>query len=183
MSTTALVIVVACVVVVLLAVAAVLVQQANRRRPLRQQFGPEYDRTVEATGGTKEAEIELRARTQQRDKLNIRPLSAAQRDTYEQDWRQVQADFVDVPVQSLSRADTLVLSVMVGRGYPMQDFDQQADLISVDHPIVVDHYRRAHGIYLATQSGPISTEQLRQAFISYRALFEELLDERSSATR
>jgi hypothetical protein len=65
----------------------------------------------------------------------------------------------------------------------MQDFDQQADLISVDHPIVVDHYRRAHGIYLATQSGPISTEQLRQAFISYRALFEELLDERSSATR
>ncbi len=113
----------------------------------------------------------------------MRPLSAAQRDTYEQDWRQVQAEFVDFPVQSLSRADTLVLSVMVGRGYPMQDFDQQADLISVDHPIVVDHYRRAHGIYLSSQSGPISTEQLRQAFVVYRALFEELLDEHSPADR
>jgi hypothetical protein len=183
MSTTTLVIVLACVVVALLVVAAVLAQQANRRRQLRQQFGPEYDRTVDATGGTKQAEIELRARVQQRDKLDLRPLSAAQRDTYEQDWRQVQAEFVDFPVQSLSRADTLVLSVMVGRGYPMQDFDQQTDLISVDHPIVVDHYRRAHGIYLSSQSGPISTEQLRQAFVVYRALFEELLDEHSPADR
>ncbi len=183
MSTTTLVIVVAGVAVVLLAVAAALVQQANRRRQLRLQFGPEWDRTVEATGGTKEAEVELRLRTRLRDRLDIRPLSAAQRDAFAQDWRQVQAEFVDAPVRSLSRADTLVLSVMVGRGYPMQDFDQQADLISVDHPIVVDHYRRAHGTYLASQSGPISTEQLRQAFMSYRALFEELLDERSTATR
>ncbi len=60
MSTTTLVIVLACVVVALLVVAAVLAQQANRRRQLRQQFGPEYDRTVDATGGTKRAEIELR---------------------------------------------------------------------------------------------------------------------------
>jgi hypothetical protein len=134
-------------------------------------------------GGTKQAEIELRARAQQRDKLDIRPLSSAQRDSFEQDWRQVQAEFVDVPLQCLSRADALVLGVMTGRGYPVQDFDQQADLISVDHPTVVEHYRRAHGTFIASQSGPISTEQLRQAFISYRALFAELLDERSSATR
>ncbi len=101
MSTTTLVIVVACIGVVLMVVATVLAQQSNRRRRLREQFGTEYDRTVEAPGGTKQAETELRAHAQERDKLDIRPLSAAQRDRYEQDWRRVQAEFVDVPARSL----------------------------------------------------------------------------------
>ncbi len=183
MSSTTLVIVVACIVVILLVAGAVLAQRADRRRQLQQRFGPEYDRTVEASGDPKKAEIELRGRAQERDKLAIRVLSATQRDRYEQDWRRVQAEFVDVPVESLGRADTLITNVMVGRGYPMQDFDRQANLVSVDHPEVVEHYRRAHGTYLASQSGPVPTEELRQAFVSYRALFEELLDEPSTAAR
>jgi len=149
---------------------------------LRQRFGPEYERAVEISGGPRQAELALRARAHQRDKLDIRPLSSGQRDRYEQDWRQVQAEFVDVPFESLGQADTLVTDVMVERGYPMQDFDGQADLISVDHPEVVGHYRRAHGIFVASQSRPLSTEDLRQAFVSYRSLFEELVGERSSAS-
>ena len=183
MSTTTLVIMAACLVVILLVVAAVMAQQANRRRQLRERFGPEYDRTVEASGGAKRAEIEFRARAQERDKLSISVLSAAQRDRYEQDWRRAQAEFVNVPVESLGRADMMVTDVMVSRGYPMQDFNRQADLVSVDHPEVVSHYRLAHGIYVASQSGPVSTEELRQAFVSYRALFEELLGEPSTAAR
>ncbi len=72
---------------------------------------------------------------------------------------------------------------MLGRGYPVRDFERQADLVSVDHPEPVDHYRRAHGTYVASLLRPISIEDMRQAFVSYRALFEELLDERSTAKR
>ena len=139
-------------------------------------FGSEYDRTVSASAGTREAEAELRTRAEERDRLSIEPLSATQRDRYSQDWRQIQAEFVDDPARSLGRADALVTDVMVDRGYPMQDFGRQADLISVDHPEVVEHYRKAHGIYNASQSDQASTEDMRQAFVSYRLLFAELLD-------
>jgi type II secretory pathway pseudopilin PulG len=175
LSTTAIVIIVIAVLLVVIVVGALVAQRASRRRQLRDRFGAEYDRTLEASADQKEAEADLRARAEQRDQLSIRPLGAAQRDRYEQDWRQVQAEFVDVPARSLSRADALVTDVMVDRGYPMQDFDRQADLISVDHPDVVENYRRAHGIYVANQSEQTSTEALRQGFVSYRLLFDELL--------
>jgi hypothetical protein len=45
----------------------------------------------------------------------------------------------------------------------------------VDHPHVVSNYRAAHGIYLSQSDREISTEEQRQAFVHYRALFEELL--------
>ena len=182
MSAALVVVIVVVVVVLLVGAAALLSRRAAGRRRLRERFGPEYERTVQTSGGSREAEAQLRARVERRDQLAIRPLTRTQRDRYEQDWRQVQAEFVDVPARSLSRADSLLTDVMVDRGYPMQDFDGQADLISVDHPEVVQHYRRAHSIYTESQAGQASTEDLRQAFVSYRALFENLTADEAPAT-
>jgi hypothetical protein len=170
------VIVVAIIVVAVLLGAALTAEQRRRRRNLRDRFGPEYDRAVNAARSPKVAEQELRGRLDRRDKLVIQPLSAAQRDRYLQDWRQVQGIFVDEPSTALGQADALVTSVMADRGYPMQDFDRQAELISVDHPRVVESYRRAHGIYVTRQSGPVGIEDMREAFVSYRSLFSELVD-------
>ena len=178
MSTTAIiVVVVAIIVVAVLLGAALMAERGRRRRRLRDRFGPEYDRTVDAAGSPKDAEEELRGRLDRRDRLVIQPLSVAQRDRFQQDWRQVQGVFVDEPSTALGQADALVTSVMADRGYPMEDFDRQAELVSVDHPGVVDNYRRAHGVYVASQSSPIGIEDMRQAFVSYRALFSELVDD------
>ena len=175
MSTTAvIVVVVAIIVVAVLLGAALMAEQNRRRRRLRTRFGPEYDRAVNAAGSPKEAEQELQGRLDRRDSLVIRPLSAAQRDRYQQDWRQVQGVFVDEPTTALGQADALVTNVMADRGYPMEDFDRQAELVSVDHPRVVENYRRAHGVYVASNS--VGIEDMRQAFVSYRALFSELVD-------
>ncbi len=178
MSTTAIiVVVVAIIVVAVLLGAALMAERGRQRRRLRDRFGPEYDRTVDAAGSPKEADEELRGRLDRRDRLVIQPLSVAQRDRYRQDWRQVQGTFVDEPSTALVQADALVTSVMSDRGYPMEDFDRQAELVSVDHPGVVDNYRRAHGVYVARQSSPVSIEDIRQAFVSYHALFSELVDD------
>ena len=181
MSTVAIVIVAVAALVVLTVVGIVIVGSI-RRRKLRERFGPEYDRTVSATNNSRQAEADLRERAAERDRLSIRPLSAAQRDRYEQDWRQVQAEFVDVPGTSLARADALVTDVMIDRGYPMQEFDDQARLVSVDHPRVVEQYRLAHGIFVASQSATVPTEKIRQAFVSYRALFSQLIEDEMAPT-
>jgi hypothetical protein len=66
---------------------------------------------------------------------------------------------------------------MSTRGYPVSDFDQRAADISVDHPLVLDNYRTAHEIALRQTRGQASTEDLRQAMVHYRTLFEELISE------
>jgi hypothetical protein len=177
MSTTAIIVIVGAIIVVAVLLSAALkAEQHRRRRNLRDRFGPEYDRTVKAAGSPKEAEVELRERLGRRDRVVIQPLSAAKRDRYQQDWRQVQGVFVDEPSTALSQADVLVTNVMADRGYPMQDFDRQAELISVDHPGVVESYRRAHEVYVARQSSLVGIEDMRQAFVSYHSLFSELVD-------
>jgi hypothetical protein len=178
MSTTAIVVivVVAAVALLVVAIGIMMAQRATRRRQLRDRFGSEYERAVQASGSSKQADAELRARAEERERLSIRPLNVAQKKRYELDWRQVQSEFVDAPALSLGRADALVTDVMVDRGYPMEEFDRKADLVSVDHPEVVEHYRRAHGIFDLSQTGQASTEELRQGFVSYRMLFDELLD-------
>ncbi len=103
-------------------------------------------------------------------------MSASARDGYQQEWRQIQSEFVDQPVASLSLADGLIARVMHDSGYPMEQFDSNADLISVDHPAVVENYRHGHEIFVQAQAGQVSTEQARDGFISYRSLFSELLD-------
>jgi len=169
-----------CVIAVVAAVAGA-VQQRQRAR-LRDTFGPEYDRTVEARGDRREAEKELAGRYQRRQSLDIRDLPEDQRARYAEDWRGVQARFVDAPADAVREADTLVAAVMRERGYPVADFEQRAADVSVDHPGVVDNYRRAHDISQRSAAGRASTEDLRQAMVHYRALFDELLGSRAAGT-
>lgn len=165
---------------VFIAIAGIIVARSavRRRRTdhLKQQFGPEYDRTVAETGEQQAAEKELVARKRNRDKLDIRPLSRDALQSYSHRWRQVQTEFVDSPSAALDDADRLLTEVMRERGYPVDDFDQRAADISVDHPAVVENYRSAHAIHRSKQNGDNGTENQRQAFVRYRALFDRLLD-------
>jgi hypothetical protein len=160
------------------ALAAVLVFAAltrQRTKRLRERFGPEYDRTVERRGGRREGESELASRVERRERLEIRPLSSEAHERYVVSWRRVQANFVDDPAAAVAEADQLVTAVMSERGYPMDEFDQRADDISVDHPQVVERYRSAHGIAKKNAEAQATTEDLRQGVKHYRALFEELV--------
>lgn len=164
------------VIIVLVAViAAALLMRRNRSQRLADRFGPEYDRTVQSTGSRSRAEAELAAREKRREKLEIQPLAAAEAQRFRMEWDRVQARFVDNPRSAVSEADLLVRDVMMRRGYPMGDFDARAADLSVDHPLVVEHYRAAHAIALRDAQGEADTEGLRQAFVHYRVLFDELL--------
>jgi len=171
------------VLAVVFGVVWFLVQQRRRRHEteeLRELFGPEYDRTVDNYGEQKEAERELAARQERVQQLRIRPLSETQSSRYARQWREVQARFVDDPEQAIADGDRLVVEVMQTRGYPMVEFEQRAADVSVDHPHVVDHYRAAHDIAGRSARGETDTEDLRQAMVHYRALFEDLIDARTT---
>jgi hypothetical protein len=162
----------------LLAVAAVVVlalvvwqSLASRRtRMLRRRFGSEYDRAVDASDSRRAAESELAARAERRDLLDIRPLSPEARGRYVEDWQLVQARFVDDPAGAVREADVLIQSVMVDRGYPVEEFEQRTADVSVDHPDVVENYREGRRL-----AGVGGTEELRRAMHCYRALFDELV--------
>ncbi len=164
------------VVTVVLIVVASLATRRKKTQRLKQRFGPEYERTVSEVGEQKAAENELAARERKRDKLDIVPLTPAALEKYEYRWRTVQTAFVDDPSSAVGDADLLVTEVMRERGYPVDDFELQAANISVDHPMVVENYRAAHGIHLSQQQGDVGTERQRQAFVHYRALFDKLLE-------
>jgi hypothetical protein len=156
-----------------------LVWQASARRrtgKLRGQFGPEYDRVVGTAESKREAEAELAAREERHAQLELRPLSLAARERYLERWQAVQAEFVDDPGTAVAGADSLIQSVMAERGYPVEDFEQRAADISVDHPRVVENYRRGHQLARASAGGDGSTEDLRRAMRHYRALFDELVE-------
>jgi hypothetical protein len=167
--------IIALVVVVVLALVAWWFWRRRRRERLRARFGPEYDRAVEETGRTSRAERELEERERRRAELDIRPLAPASRDRYAESWRQVQERFVDAPAPAVAEADRLVANVMRERGYPVDDFERRAADVSVDHPELVGNYRAAHDIYLKEMRGKATTEELRQAMVHYRSLFDELL--------
>jgi hypothetical protein len=175
MSTLGIVILVVVIVAVVAAAAAIVV--SRRRAALRQRFGPEYDRAVESAGSKREADRALRDRVDERGTFAIQALPPAARDQYTQSWRDVQAQFVDTPKVALSEADVLVTRLMRDLGYPVDDFDHQADLLSVDHGDVVHNYRDGHQTYLLVMNGQGTTETMRRGFLSYRALFAELLDD------
>jgi hypothetical protein len=160
--------------VVVIALIAMAVRQ-RRATALRERFGPEYDRAVEAREDRRAAEAELRDREKQRARLDIKPLPEGTRARFAQEWQDVQERFVDQPQEAVVTADRLLYSVMDARGYPVGDFDAQADLVSVDHPEVVEDYRFAHGICERAGTQQVSTEDLREALLHYRSLFSELL--------
>jgi hypothetical protein len=148
-----------------------------RRTGLRQRFGPEYDRAVAEYGGIEEAERALLQREKRIERFKVHPLSDADRNRYSDDWNAVQARFVDDPPGAVQAASNLVESVMRTRGYPIDDFEQRVEDLSVEHGNVVQHYRAAKVLSDANRDGRANTEELRQAFVHYRALFANLLEE------
>jgi hypothetical protein len=172
------------VVAVLVAVGVILAMSSVRRQRtqrLTEQYGPEYQRVVESAPDQRAAEAELDARQKRVQAYEIRALSANERDRYSARWTETQAHFVDDPSSAISQADRLVQEVMQARGYPMVDFEQAAADISVDHPHVVEEYRAAHDVAERHATGGVDTEELRQAMVHYRALFEDLLETDASA--
>ena len=161
--------------VIVIVLTAWLFARKRRSRALAARFGPEYARTVERAGKKSKAEAELEARARRVEQLTIRPLTEAERSRYTEMWHVAQERFVDSPAIAVGEADQLVTEVMRVRGYPMADFDQTAADISVDHPHLVTNYRAAHAIALSSAGQRAGTEELRQAMVHYRALFEELL--------
>jgi hypothetical protein len=164
------------VVVVVVVLVAVLVSQRRRTERLQERFGPEYERTVAREGDQRAAESQLAEREKRRRELDIVKLDPAVRSRYLEAWQATQGKFVDDPAAATREADSLVATVMRERGYPVDDFDQRAADISVDHPKVAEDYRAAHAISQANEQGLATTDDLRQAFVHYRSLFVELLE-------
>lgn len=167
----------AIVAVAIVAAAVVVWYVMNRRRTeqLRERFGPEYDHVVEESGDIRKAEASLQARAKRVAKLHIHPLTVDEAARFSGAWQRVQAQFVDDPDRAITEADKLVGEVMSTRGYPVGDFDQRVEDISVDHPDVVMNYRAARDVARQHSQGHASTEDLRQAMVHYRALFRDLL--------
>jgi len=157
-------------------VAVWLYVQKRRTEQLREQFGSEYDRTVQTHEDRRSAEKALEERRDRVERLNIRPLSATERTGFAERWQSAQAQFVDDPNGAIKEADRLVGEVMQTRGYPVGDFEQRAADVSVDHPDVVENYRAAHALALRNERDEADTEMLRTAMVHYRALFEDLLE-------
>jgi hypothetical protein len=163
------------VVVLLLGLAAWAYTSRRRRVNLRERFGPEYERTVEAVGPSR-ADSVLRERAERVSRFNLHKLTQDQTDAFAREWRRIQSRFVDDPDGAVGEADQLVTQVMTARGYPLEDFDRRAADLSVDHPVVVQNYRTARTLALRRHQGEAGTEEMRQAVVNYRTLVDELLD-------
>lgn len=148
---------------------------ARRTAALRRQFGAEYDRVI-SQRGRRDGEAELRSRLELRRSLTIRRLAPDERATFEQAWESAQSTFVDSPSTGLRDADLLVMQVMRDRGYPVEYVEQRVRVISVDYPDLVEHFRSARDIAVASEQDHAGTEEQRQAMVDYRSLFDELLE-------
>lgn len=174
MSTTAWV-VLAAVIVAAVAVIGFVLRARMRTQRLRRRFGPEYDHALQHHGDRKAAERDLLARAERHRELEIRPLDPRARERYQRQWAEAQERFVDEPTAAVSAADALLTTVMAERGYPTSEFEERIATLSVDHARTLDHYRKGHEISARADRRQASTEDLRQAMVHYRALFEELL--------
>jgi hypothetical protein len=167
--------------VAVLVVIGLIARGSRRSRTgaLRSKFGTEYDHAVHEAGSRKRAEQELVSRTREVEQFEIRPLTASERDRYRADWKTIERHFVERPTAAVVEADELVADIMRVQGYPMGDFEKHAAHLSVRHPRIVEHYRSGHRV-IGGAAGSASTEDLRQAMLHYRALFEELIGDRVS---
>ncbi|HVS87336.1 MAG TPA: hypothetical protein VHF01_03820 [Candidatus Acidoferrum sp.] len=178
MNTTTLIIVSSVIVIAIVVITAMIFGRKRRSEKLRTRFGgAEYDRALQEGKSRRHAEAGLDKRTDRVESLRIRPLGAGDRARFVEPWRRVQARFVDGPGGAVTEADQLLGDVMSTRGYPVSDFEQRAADISVDYPLVLENYRSAHEIAVRQTRGQASTEDLRQAMIHYRTLFDELVGE------
>ncbi|MBV9312247.1 MAG: hypothetical protein JO100_00635 [Pseudonocardia sp.] len=174
-ATLTIVIVLAIIVLAVIGAVAYRVARQKRTEKLREQYGPEYDRTLRRTSSQRAAETELRERMKRHSELKLRTLDQGERDGFERRWADLQGQFVDDPGRAVSRADRLVVDIMSARGYPVDDFDRQADDLSVRYPEVTQRYREARKIAKANEDGSADTEVLRHAVTSYRSLIHALV--------
>jgi hypothetical protein len=181
MTTTSIVILICAVIAI--GVGAWYFFQQRRTQQLRARFGPEYQDALREYGGRSTAEKALLERQKRREKLHIRSLSSEEKESFSRQWGDLQKRFVDDPAASIREADALVSDVLRARGYPMAEFDHRAEDISVDHPMVVRNYRAAHEIAIRHERGQASTEDLRQALVFYRELFDDLLEAQTMEPR
>lgn len=160
----------------LIVIVGLIARGSRRARTasLRDQFGNEYDHALSSAGSRKRAERDLVDRTREVETFNIRPLTAAERDRYRDDWKRVEQHFLERPTMAVVEADELVAEMMRAQGYPMGDFEKHAAHLSVKHPRVVEHYRAGHRV-IDGAPGSSSTEDLRQSMLHYRALIDQLL--------
>lgn len=167
------------IVILALAIAGVIIWYAVARRQrtemLHAKYGSEYDRTVANANSRRAGEAELVKREERVDQLDIRPLTAEQREMYGQQWHDLQEAFVDSPGRAINRADTLVAEVMRERGYPVANFEQRASDLSVNHASLVQNYRAARDVAERHRRGVGTTEELRRAMVYYREMFDDLL--------
>ncbi len=177
MDTTTLVIAIVAAVVLLVigGYLGVIFARRQRTRRLKDQFGSEYERVFNEVRDQREVEDELEARIDHVKSLDIRELSDDETERYTREWRATQARFVDQPVVALQEADELIKEVMSAKGYPVENFEQRAADISVDYPDLVTNYRGMRDIAARSEQAEVSTEQIRQAMVHSRALFEELV--------
>jgi hypothetical protein len=177
MDKTTLIIIYTVILIGLAGIAALIFLRKRKTARLRTRFGPEYARVVQDSGTRRQGEAGLQEREKRVEGFAIRPLAPADRERYVGSWHKAQAEFVDDPKSSVTQADQLLGDVMSTRGYSVSDFEQRAADISVNHPLVVENYRAAHEIAVRHALGQASTEDLRQAMIHYRTLFDELVGE------
>lgn len=169
-------IILAAVVVLLIIIGAVALARRNRSKSLQDRFGPEYERTVRESGGSRaDAERELARRQDRVKRMHIEELPAGAKTRYTEEWRTVQTRFVDEPQAALTKADHLIANVMRDRGYKVDNYDQTVADLSPDHPNVLQNYRTAHDITQRSETGEVTTEDLRQAMVHYRSLFDDLV--------
>jgi hypothetical protein len=166
------------VLVVGIAIAWYVERRRTRTLAFRNRFGSEYDRAVVTHGSPREAEAKLADRESRVKTLVIRDLGITERERFVTEWHTVQSRFVDHPNSAVTDADDLVNSLLEARGYPSSSFDQRADDVSVHYPRVMENYRLAHGIAVRPDRVDASTEELRTAMIQYRAIFDELVQDR-----
>jgi hypothetical protein len=176
-------IVLAVVVIAAVALAVSFLMRRRRTTELKTRFGPEYGRAVRQSGDARRAEQALEERARRVEKLEIRPLSPEDSRRFAAAWADLQKRFVDEPERSVGAADVLVRDAMTARGYPMADFERRAEDISVHYPNVVQNYRSARAVAERARTHEATTEDLRQALVHYRSLFDELLESPEQAKR
>jgi hypothetical protein len=175
MGTAASIIIFSLVLIGVSGIAVVIFLGNQKTARLRKRFGNEYARAVQEGGSRRRGEAGLQEREKRVQGFAIRPLASTDRQIYIASWRKVQVEFVDEPKNAIAQADQLISDVMSARGYSVSDFEQRSADISVEHPLIVKNYRAAHEIAVRHMRGQASTEDLRQAIIHYRTLFDELV--------
>lgn len=175
MTNTTTIILVAIVFLVIGGLLTMAFTRLQRTKRLRERFGPEYERTINELGDKRQAENDLETRLSHVENLKIRPLTAEEIDHFTNEWQSTQTEFVDEPLAAVQKAERLLQEVMHTRGYPVEDFEQRAADISVDHPELVTNYRELYAITEKGNQDGISTEEMRQAMVHGRALFQDLV--------